>query len=294
MLAFYLFQQKACEWTTIAAILPRFFVSFGGGSMKHHWIAISLASVLLTGAAVSPALGQESATNRVNASSEIRDAHAATLNGGMSLVAELTKGVNSKRAKPGDEVKARVTQDVMAKGLIVLPRESQLVGHVTEAKARSKEDPESRLSIIFDKALLKNGKQIGMSALVQALAPPFGRTAFIDNSDPMIVMANERSTKMLPHLDSDTNRNNPTDSSARSTTPKARLSSDNNIAQTDSSTPWTPGSVLGSGYHGVFGLPGLSLTSGTANQRPVITSIKNDVKLESGTQVVLKVINIDQ
>jgi hypothetical protein len=52
--------------------------------------------------------------------------------------------------------------------------------------------------------------------------------------------------------------------------------------------------VLGSGYHGVFGLPGLSLTSGTANQRPVITSIKNDVKLESGTQVVLKVINIDQ
>jgi hypothetical protein len=44
----------------------------------------------------------------------------------------------------------------------------------------------------------------------------------------------------------------------------------------------------------VFGFPDLVLTPGAADKSPVITSIKNDVKLESGTQVVLKVINVDR
>jgi hypothetical protein len=260
--------------------------------MKVFWIAIAFASALLTGTAGSPAYGQESATNRADDTSQIKAASAATLNG-MSLVAEISKGLNSRKAKLGDEVKARITQDVMAKGLIILPRESQLMGHVTEVKARSKEDPEARLGIIFDRALLKNGKQLEMSAIVQALAPPFARVAFIDESDPMIAQANERSTKMTPHLDSGTNRNL-TDSSARSTEPKVRLSKDGNMTQADSSTPWTPGSKLGSGNRGVFGLPDLTLMGVATGKQPTITSVKNDVKLESGTQVVLKVITIDR
>src|SRR5205807_8224311 len=144
--------------------------------------------------------------------------------------AVFTRPVNSRKAKAGDEVKARVTQDVMAKGLIVVPRDSQLVGHATEAKARSKEDPESRLGIVFDRIILKSGKQIGINAFVQALAPSFGRAATIDDSDPMIAQANERSEKMLPHLDSGANRN-PTDTSSRSTPPRIKLSNDDNIAQ---------------------------------------------------------------
>jgi hypothetical protein len=256
--------------------------------MKILWIAISLASALLTGTAASPAYGQEPATSRADDTSQIKDASAAAFSG-MSLVAEITKTVNSRKAKLGDEVKARLTQDVMAKGLIILPRESQLVGHVSEAKARSKEDPEARLGIVFDKAFLKNGKQIEMSAVVQALAPPFARAAFIDPSDPMITQANERSSKMLPHLDS--GNRNMNDTSSRSAEPKVRLSNDGNIAQANSSIPWAPGSKLGSGNRGVFGLPDLALTAG---KQPAITSIKNDVKLENGTQVVLKVISVDR
>ena len=249
--------------------------------MKDFWIAIFLASALLTSTAASPAYGQEPLSNRPDDTSPIKD--------GMSLVAEITKGLNSRKAKLGDEVKARLTQDVIAKGLIVMPRESQLVGHVTETKARSKEDPEARLGIVFDRALLKNGKQIEMSAVVQALAPPFARATFIDQSDPMITQANERTSKMVPRLDSGNNRNM-NDTSARSAAPKVRLANDGNI-QSGSSTPWAPGSRLGSGNRGVFGLPDLALTS---SKQPAITSIKNDVKLESGTQVVLKVISVDR
>lgn len=255
--------------------------------MKYLRIAISLASAMFIGAA-APACGQGPATNRVGDTSQIKDASAVTFNG-INLVAEITKGLNSRKARPGDEVKARVTQDVMVKGLIVLPRESQLVGRVTEAKAHSKEDPEARLGIIFDKALLKNGKQIELSAIVQALAPPFARPAFINESDPLIVEANERSTKMTPHLDSGTNRNI-TDSSVRSAEPKAKLGKDGNIAPA-SAAPWSPGSRLGSGSHGIFGLPNLALSAGN---QPAITSIKSDIKLETGTQLVLKVIGLDR
>jgi hypothetical protein len=262
-----------------------------GDSMKCFWIALSVAGVLLTGVS-GPAPGQELATSHANASSQIYGAETPALDGSTTLVVELTRGVNSKKAKAGDEVKARVIQDVMAKGLIVVPRDSRLVGHVTEAKARSKDDPESRLGIVFDKALLKSGKQIGMSALVQALAPSLGRTATIDDSDPMIALANERSAKMLPRLDSGVNRS-PTDTSARSIPPKIKLSNDDNIAQHDSPAPWTPGSALGTGYHGVFGFQDLALTSSPKGKGSVVTSIKSDVKLENGTQLVLKVVNVD-
>ncbi|HEV2990372.1 MAG TPA: hypothetical protein VG759_18180 [Candidatus Angelobacter sp.] len=254
--------------------------------MKHLRIAIFLASALVIGAA-SPACGQEPATNRAADESQIKDTSAATFKG-INLVAEITRSLNSRKAKPGDEVKARITQDVMSKGLIVLPRESQLIGRVTEAKPHSKEDPEARLGIIFDKAQMKNGTQIEMTAIVQALASPFARPAFIDESDPMIVQANDRATKMTPHVGASTQR--PTDTSVRSIEQKERLGKDANIAP-ESSAPWSPGSRLGSGSHGVFGLPNLALTAG---KQPAITSIKGDVKLENGTQLVLKVIGIDR
>jgi hypothetical protein len=46
---------------------------------------------------------------------------------------------------------------------------------------------------------------------------------------------------------------------------------------------------------GVFGLKGLSLTSGTTTSTPgpVIVSNTDNVKLESGTQILLHVLNVE-
>jgi len=253
--------------------------------MKDFGIAICFAAALISGAAVQPAQAQGPATNRTDASPKINDA-GITLNG-VSLVAEITKSVNSKKAKLGDEVKARVTQDLLLKGMVILPRASQLVGHVAEVKAHSKDDPEARLGIIFDRALLKNGKQIEMSAVLQALAPPLATA--IDAQDPMIQQANDRAAKMLPRLDSGIGSNrNMTDTSVRSPQVNTKISKDGNVTKEDSSTPWTPGSKLDSGNRGAFGFPDLALTT-AAGKGPAITSQKNDIKLEGGTQIVLKV-----
>ena len=47
---------------------------------------------------------------------------------------------------------------------------SKLVGHVTQASARAKGESESALGIVFDKAILKNGQEIPLSAGIQAIA----------------------------------------------------------------------------------------------------------------------------
>src|SRR6266567_2858006 len=96
----------------------------------------------------------------------------AALSSGTTLQAELTKSLDAKKAKAGDEVSARVTQDVKSDGKVVVHKGSRLVGHVTEAKARTKEDTESKLGIVFDKAVLKGGQEVAFNGVIQALAPP--------------------------------------------------------------------------------------------------------------------------
>lgn len=52
--------------------------------------------------------------------------------------AVLTKSLDSRHAKPGDEVTAKLAQDVKSDGKGVLPKNCKLIGHVTEAQAQEK------------------------------------------------------------------------------------------------------------------------------------------------------------
>lgn len=99
-----------------------------------------------------------------------------TLAPGAVLGAELSKSVDAKKAKVGQEVTAKSLGDLRDNsGNVVVPRGSKLVGHVTTVKAASKQDPQSSLGLIFDKIEVKQGKeskQIGMHAAIQALEKP--------------------------------------------------------------------------------------------------------------------------
>jgi len=94
----------------------------------------------------------------------------ASLLNGADIVGELNKSIDSKKVKPGGTVKGTVTQDVLAHGKIIIPRGAKLFGHVTEVNTRSKEYRESRLGIVFDKAVGRDGKDIKFSAAIRALA----------------------------------------------------------------------------------------------------------------------------
>lgn len=108
---------------------------------------------------------------------------AAVANGGQSATTpsasgghgtfsvELAKALDSKKLKEGDEVQAKLTGSITLPSGATVPRGTMLIGHVTEAKARSKSDSESALGISFDKIVLGKGEDLPIKGVLQAVAP---------------------------------------------------------------------------------------------------------------------------
>src|ERR1700730_13311299 len=107
--------------------------------MRNYRAGAALCGVLAMGAAGYTAFGtvlkSSSGTERSDASPAV-----TKLDSGVVLVAELSKSLNARKLHPGDKVAARVIQDLVVHGKVVIPRGSKLIGNVTEIKTRSKED----------------------------------------------------------------------------------------------------------------------------------------------------------
>lgn len=271
----------------------------------------STAAAQIQGAAV-PA--QTSANHGVNSvageSAAVSSAPAAkprVIGLGSTILAEFSGSLNVKKLKPGDKVKAVLAQDLLAGGQIIAKVNSKVLGHVTEIKRRSDGDPESRLGVVFDKILLKKHQELDFQAIVQALAPPVVRRSRVDEPDQMMPPPTLSVTSPLPGQSG--SRSSSTTRSTSSATTLATTMSTVGPMTTVASTPgMNPGNGLthvrtqasttspasgGVGMHGVYGLKGLALAapSSASQSGPAIVSTKSDVKLESGTQVVLLVVN---
>src|SRR5579859_5638806 len=97
---------------------------------------------------------------------------------GSVIPARLSKSIDAKKAKKGDEVVATVTQDMKNNaGTVLVPKDTKIIGHVTEAQARSKEQKESEIAIAFDRAVPKNGEPMQMPMSIQAIIAPPDRNA---------------------------------------------------------------------------------------------------------------------
>jgi hypothetical protein len=83
----------------------------------------------------------------------------------------LTKALDSKKAKEGDPVMAKTAIAMQFPSGLSVPAGSEVTGHVTEAKARSKGDSESSLGIVFDKIDVGGGKSLAMKGALQAVGP---------------------------------------------------------------------------------------------------------------------------
>src|SRR5262249_37953990 len=104
----------------------------------------------------------------------------ASASQGTEMNATLSKPVSARRAKPGDEVTATLAQDTHATGDITWRRGTKLVGHVTEAQphgersgaanAGGSSGTDSRLGIVFDKAILEDGREVPFNGTIQAIA----------------------------------------------------------------------------------------------------------------------------
>ncbi|HEV2989311.1 MAG TPA: hypothetical protein VG759_12775 [Candidatus Angelobacter sp.] len=260
--------------------------------MKSFWIAV-VAGAFTAGAFAqgSGASASGNASASANASGNAGgSAASSSLSSGTNVQAELTKSLDAKKAKVGDQVTARVTQDVKSNGQVVVRKGSKLVGHVTEAKARSQGESESRLGIAFDRAVLKDGQEIAFNAAVQALAPAVNAAAGADDS----AMLGGSSPAPMPSSSgagtSGAGMGGPV-GAIGSTVGRAVGNTAGTVAGTANGTVKGAGGVLNSSSHGVIGLQGLTLSSSASGsaQGSVISSNSQNVKLDSGTQMVLQV-----
>jgi len=98
-------------------------------------------------------------------------ASSSILENGTLMYLELSKTVDAKKAKVGDQVTAVLLADVLSHGKIAVHRDSRVIGHVTVAKAYTKDNPESRLGIIFDKVIARHKEEIDFNAMLLAIRP---------------------------------------------------------------------------------------------------------------------------
>lgn len=229
---------------------------------------------------------------------------SAVLAGGTTLNAELAHSLDAKSAKPGDQVTAKVTEDVKSDGKVVVHKGSKLVGHVTEAQARGKGNADSRLGIVFDKAVLKSGEELSFNGAVQALAPPVNAAVSAAGDESSSLSApgpsggggGRRSGGgggLLGGVSS-------TVGGATSATTGAVGGATGTVASSTAGavngTAGLAGGLTAQGRltnmsQGALGMQGLVLNSATAGsaQGSVVSSTTRNVKLDSGTQMLLKV-----
>jgi hypothetical protein len=131
-------------------------------------VAVGFAQTSATGSANTNTATQTT-TPAGNATTQANSATAAAAQGGTVIPVELPKSIDSKKAKVGDEVTAKVITDVRSGGAVAIPRGSKLIGKITQANARAKGDATSSLGIVFDRAVLKNGSALNLVSTIQAV-----------------------------------------------------------------------------------------------------------------------------
>jgi hypothetical protein len=213
---------------------------------------------------------------------------------GTVLPVELDKSIDSKKAHQGDPVIAKIDQDLLSNGKIVVPRNSKVVGHVAEAKASSHDDKSSTLGIAFDKIVVKDGPEVPLNASVQGIGAPIsanGNNGYGgDMGSPG--QANPSGTNGSSPMGGSGNAGASPSGSAMGGSSGMGGGGGN----TSAGMPNGPQDTMPTGqrstplartFQGVSGLKGLSLSQGQM-QDSVITSQDHNVKLDTGTQILLR------
>jgi hypothetical protein len=206
---------------------------------------------------------------------------------GSVIPVELTKTIDAKKVKSGDQVEAKVTQDLKTNnGDVLVPKDTKVVGRVTGAQARTKDQKESQVAIAFDHAVMKNGGDVPLPMSIQAVISPNAMNGGNNNANSGSGSAPPTAPSgggVAPSTGSRTGSSaGSMPSEAPSSTRQVPPASDQNTA---SNTPQITGKT-----EGVIGISNLNLSSSSQNgQGSVLTSEKNNVKLESGTLMLLRV-----
>lgn len=206
---------------------------------------------------------------------------------GSVIPVQLTKTVDAKKAKTGDEVVAKVTMDMKTQsGDVLVPKDTKVIGHVTEAQKRDKDQKESQLGLAFDRAVTKDGNTMQMPMSIQAIIGQQQNQQSEANTP-----AGREEAAGVPSGAAPTGATGGKTSGATPPAPTPSSSASGagaGAGDTEASNGGRP--PINAQTQGVIGISNLTLSpTSNGTQGSVMTSDKNNVKLESGTMLLLKV-----
>jgi hypothetical protein len=213
-------------------------------------------------------------------------AESIQLSAGSTIPVMLEKWIDARKNKVGDEVIAKTTENVKTDGRVVVPKGSKIIGRVTVAQARTKEQPVSAVGIFFDHAALKDGQDLPLALEIQAVAPDG------ESSSHAPAMGTAPGTAGgtiggVPPLPNQGNIAGPMGDPNAGTLGRSPSPNPPDGAADDRS----PAGALTPSCRGVLGIDGLGLVPEATNsaEGSLIVSQRHNVHLDGRTQMMLRV-----
>ncbi|MGA3349712.1 MAG: hypothetical protein ABSC33_11880 [Candidatus Sulfotelmatobacter sp.] len=193
---------------------------------------------------------------------------------GTLIRVELEKPIDAKKAKVGDEVIGKTTDDLNSTPPGLATKGCKVVGHIMEVSPRQG-DSVSTLRVAFDKLILKNGSDMALPAAIKAIgfAEAFDPAT---NSEAIGQMGSGPGirTAQAPGGVIGSGSGDPTQYAGQRM-PSGASNSAN--------------AKLPFNAKGPVGMSGVELSSAGGTQGSTLSSKKHNVKLESGMQMILRV-----
>jgi hypothetical protein len=227
---------------------------------------------------------QPAPTNSATATNATPSTAPPRIAAGSVIPVQLAKSIDAKKAKTGDEVIAKVTMDMKNNsGDVLVAKDTKVIGHVTEAQARNKEQKESELGIAFDHAVTKTGEMQMPMSIQAVIAPPSmnSNNGNGGNDQSSAVAPSNTPSTMASSAGHNMSGGNTTPSPNANGADTMPSGGDNNVNARPQITAKT---------EGVIGFSDMRLAPApTAAQGSLLSSQKNNVKLEDGTMMLLRV-----
>lgn len=241
--------------------------------MKPFAAALALASVFAMG------LAAQAPSPTENTGSQ------GSMAGGTVLNATLNSSIDSKKAKPGEQIIAHTTEAVKSSdGRTILPNGTKLIGHVTQASARGNGQGQAMLAIQFDKAVLKDKQEMPLNVVIQAIAAP------AQQAPSSAFGGGDAGRATAPGTASPSN--NPSMSGSRGARAEGTPATESNPSVSSNGAPGVESNSAGplpANARGVYGLDGVQISANANGEGTVLTSSAKNVHLDGGTRLLLAV-----
>jgi hypothetical protein len=224
--------------------------------MKRFCLSVVLlcmfATMVFAQGSVAPNPSPNTQATASGSDADIRGAFPTTL----------AKSIDTKKLKEGDVILCQTAGALHSSNGLMIPSGAKVIGHVTKVESRSKGGANTELAIAFDKIEVTKGKEYSMKGVLQAIGPSLGSsgpdTGSMSGSGQLMSGGSAQGG-----------------SSAGTSAPPV---SGMQVSEPRNGTP-----ILNAQTKGAAGMKNLELDS-----NGVITSPEKDIKLQDGTQMLIR------